>query len=89
MSIVSSVVLYFLLWWTVIFITLPFGVKPPSEHTLGHMGGAPAGHNLKKKVFITTIVSFILWLGLNPLLHWELNHLREEARKMAIEDEKK
>lgn len=89
MNILSGFVLYALIWWTVIFLTLPFGIKAPEKPTTGHMHGAPVAANLKKKVIVTTILSFILWLGLNPLLHRELAALRDDAHQMAIEDEKK
>ena len=87
MGIISSIVLYFLLWWVVIFITLPFGNKAPEKITVGHAGSAPDVHNLKKKALITTIIAFFLWLGVNPLVHWGLDRLREDARQMVIEDE--
>ena len=87
MGIIYSLVLYFLIWWMVIFCTLPFGNKPPEKVTIGHAGSAPERHNLKKKAIITTVIAFFLWLGINPLVHWGLNRLREDAKQMAIEDD--
>jgi predicted secreted protein len=86
MGIVSSIVLYFLIWWTVIFTTLPFGNRPSETVTIGHAGSAPARPNLKKKLVATTIIAFLLWLAINPLVHWGLDRLRADARAMAVED---
>lgn len=89
MGIFSGFVLYVLIWWTVIFVTLPFGNKPANDATVGHVRSAPAAHGLGKKALITTIASFLLWLPLHPLLESLLDHLRDDARQMSIEDEVK
>ena len=86
MATISSIVFYFLLWWTVLFTTLPFGNKPEESVTPGHAGSAPAKHNMTKKALATTVIAFLLWLPLNPMLHDFLGGLRDRAREMAAED---
>ena len=44
MTWVSVAALYFILWWLVLFATLPFGLKTQEEHgevTLGTVPSAP------------------------------------------------
>ncbi len=94
MYIVSGVVLFFLLWWTVIFVTLPFGnrrnVAGEAAQTggvLGHAGSAPINPNMRRKVIITTIITAILWYPAYIAFRSELTALRASARQMSIDDD--
>lgn len=49
-------------WWLVLFMVLPFGVKPPESPESGHSTGAPEKPDLKRKFLITTVISLILCL---------------------------
>lgn len=51
---------YLVVWWIVIFMVLPFGVKPPEEVEKGHSTGAPAVPHLGKKALATTVLSAII-----------------------------
>lgn len=82
----TSAVLYFLIWWTVIFAILPWGNKRADVVQTGNAPSAPANPRIGRKFLITTGVAFLLWLPINPLLHWGFSELREEARQMAEED---
>lgn len=56
-------VTYLLIWWVVIFLTLPFGAKLPEEVGEGHSQGAPARTHLLVKALVTTVVAALLtWL---------------------------
>lgn len=59
MDIVSALAVYFIIWWTVLFAVLPFGVERSAKHS---DTGAPETPNLKRKAVITTLVSFVIWL---------------------------
>jgi predicted secreted protein len=65
MSVMLGFAIYFILWWTVLFAVLPFGVRSQKEAGLtpgmGTDHGAPAVPMLLKKVAMTTIVSAILF----------------------------
>ena len=61
MNITLGLAIYFILWWTVLFAVLPFGVRSQKEAGLtpgeGVDHGAPAVPMLLKKAVWTTIVS--------------------------------
>ena len=56
--------IYFIVWWLVFFIVLPFGIRSqeePAEIALGTDPGAPKVHGLKAKLLWTTAVSTIVF----------------------------
>ena len=67
MSLVTSIAIYFIIWWVVLFAVLPWGVRSQHEQgtiTPGSDPGAPAIPNLKRKLVWTTIVAavvFAIW----------------------------
>jgi predicted secreted protein len=65
MSWVSVAALYFILWWIVLFATLPFGLRTQDDEndvTLGTVRSAPRGPHMLRAFVRTTIVSAILLL---------------------------
>ncbi|ALA18898.1 MULTISPECIES: DUF1467 family protein [Chelatococcus] len=63
MTIATWLALYFIIWWTVLFAVLPFGVRSQVESgevTSGTEPGAPARPQLLRKVLATTVVSAIV-----------------------------
>jgi predicted secreted protein len=55
---------YFIIWWTVLFAILPFGVQ--SQHELddvvpGSEPGAPARPRLLVKIAANTVIAAVLW----------------------------
>lgn len=58
----TSLAVYFLIWWTAFFVVLPIGVRPAEKGDPGMAGGAPDNPELKKKVILTSILSLVLWL---------------------------
>lgn len=66
MSWVSIAALYFILWWIVLFATLPFGLRTQDDEddvTLGTERSAPRGPHVLRAFLRTTIVSAILLAG--------------------------
>jgi predicted secreted protein len=67
MSLATAIAIYFIIWWTVLFAVLPWGVR--SQHEDGAISpgsdpGAPAIPQLRRKLTWTTIVAalvFVLW----------------------------
>lgn len=55
--------LYFIIWWTLLFAILPFGVRSQAEAgevTRGTEPGAPAAPALREKALWTTLVAAIV-----------------------------
>jgi predicted secreted protein len=59
-SISTAFAIYFVLWWVVLFLTLPFGVR--SQHEDGEVApgtdpGAPIMARMGRKMLWTTLIS--------------------------------
>jgi predicted secreted protein len=66
MTWVSVAAIYFILWWIVLFATLPFGLKTQDEDediTLGTVSSAPKGPHVLRAFVRTTIVSALILGG--------------------------
>ena len=62
MSWATGVMVYIVLWWTVLFAVLPLGVRRVENPGRGQERGAPERPDLKRKAIITSIVAALLWL---------------------------
>ncbi len=63
-SISTAFAIYFVLWWIVLFLTLPFGVRSQHEDGEGAPGtdpGAPIVSHMGRKLFWTTVISAIIF----------------------------
>jgi predicted secreted protein len=64
MSIATSIAIYFIIWWVVLFAVLPWGVR--GQHEAGDIApgtdpGAPAIPMLKRKLAWTTVVAAVIF----------------------------
>ena len=70
MSLATAIATYFIIWWTVLFAVLPWGVRSQRESgavTQGTDPGAPAIHHLGRKLLWTSVVAsvvFALWYAI-------------------------
>jgi predicted secreted protein len=67
----GAMALYFVVWWTVLFAVLPFGVRSQAESgevAEGSDPGAPAAPALREKAIWTTVVSAVPFLAIAWLL---------------------
>ncbi len=78
MNWVAGVFTYALIWWVVLFAVLPWGIKVPDKPEPGHASSAPTNPRLWLKVPITTVVAFVLWLGLYFVIDSGLISLRPD-----------
>lgn len=62
----TGVLLFVIIWWTVIFAVLPWGARPSANPLPGHATSAPERPRLLRKALITTAISVVLW----GLLYW-------------------
>jgi predicted secreted protein len=56
--------IYFVMWWIVLFLTLPFGIR--SQHEDGESApgtdpGAPISSQMGRKLIWTTVISAVLF----------------------------
>lgn len=80
MSIVSAIVVYICIWWVVIFCVLPIGLSTQYEEQGQAMApGSPSKLNIKKKFWMTTVISFIVWLVVCGLIMSDVFSFREWA----------
>ena len=76
MSWTTMLAIYFVAWWIVLFVVLPFGVRSQVEEgtvTPGTDPGAPVMPRLVRTVVLTTIITAVLcalffWLFLTRRL---------------------
>lgn len=61
MTLVSGTMIFFVIWWVVLFMVLPFGVHMEKDPQKGLATSAPQNPNLKKKFLITTLLTLIVW----------------------------
>ena len=64
MSITSAIVLYAVIWFMVFLVAIPIRLKTQGDLgdvVPGTHAGAPEIHQLKKKAWITTGLSALLW----------------------------
>ena len=60
----TGLAIYFVLWWLVLFLTLPFGVRSQHEDGEGSPGtdpGAPVLPQMARKLIWTTLVSAVIF----------------------------
>jgi predicted secreted protein len=63
-TISTGFAIYFVLWWLVLFLTLPFGVR--SQHEDGGVSpgtdpGAPVASRMGRKLIWTTLLSAVFY----------------------------
>ncbi len=83
---ISGIVVYLMIWWTVLFTVLPFGHKNEDETQVGNTHGVPAFPRLGKKAVITTIISCLLWLVVYGLIASNVISFHDMAAQMAEQD---
>ena len=59
----TGLMVYLVIWWTVLFAILPLGVRRVENPVVGQDAGAPEHPQILRKAIITTAVAATLWLG--------------------------
>ncbi|MGJ8585181.1 MAG: DUF1467 family protein [Marinosulfonomonas sp.] len=61
---VSAIVLFAVIWFLVLFVTLPVHLRTQGdvgEVVPGTQAGAPVNFNLRRTVIIVTLISIVVW----------------------------
>jgi predicted secreted protein len=62
MSWATGVMVYLVIWWTILFAVLPLGVRRVEKPGPGQDRGAPEKPQLLRKAVITSIVAAAIWI---------------------------
>ncbi|MBL4595967.1 MAG: DUF1467 family protein [Robiginitomaculum sp.] len=68
---ITSLAVFFVIWWVVLFTVLPFGIRGQWEDgdtVAGTEPGAPVKTNLRRKFIITTIIAALIFVVFRVLL---------------------
>lgn len=76
----SALVVWLIIWWLVLFIILPIGIRGQAEEgdvVKGSEPGAPHKLDIKRKFIQTTIIASFIWvltcaLILSGWLSWDM-----------------
>lgn len=80
MDLVSGIVVYIILWWWVLFMALPIGVRREDAPQPGNDAGAPKRPMLAIKLVATTLISAVLWIIVDQIIRSDLISFREMIR---------
>ncbi|WP_366656257.1 DUF1467 family protein [Fodinicurvata sp. EGI_FJ10296] len=83
---VSGIVVFFIVWWTVLFAILPIGIRPTQyeETEEGHQVGAPANPMLVRKAVQTTVVTCVIWLVIYGLVAADVFSFQQWASEIEL-----
>jgi predicted secreted protein len=78
-TISTGFAIYFVMWWIVLFVTLPFGVRSQQEDggvVPGSDPGAPVATQMGRKLIWTTAISAVIFAG--AMLAYNAGYLNVE-----------
>ena len=60
----EGLVTFIIIWWMVLFMVLPWGVRIPAEGEVakGHATSAPLTPRLWRKLLVTSGIALVLWV---------------------------
>ena len=64
MSVAAALVLYLVIWFVVLFVTLPIGLRTQGDEgevAPGTPESAPANFNLKRTMIRVTLIALLVW----------------------------
>ena len=85
MGITSGLVLFAVIWFMTFLCVIPIRLQTQGdlgEVTPGTHAGSPEVHNLKRKAWITTLVSLVIWAILASIILFEIVTVRDIDRWM-------
>ena len=75
MSLPFAIAVFFTIWWVVLFMVLPFGVRTHAEtgaeRPIGTEAGAPIAPRLGVKFLATTIIAAVVFAGVYVFIAYE------------------
>jgi predicted secreted protein len=86
-TISTGFAIYFVVWWIVLFLTLPFGVRSQhedGESVPGTDPGAPVASQMGRKLIWTTILSAVLFAAAMVAYNAGLLNVERLSRLMGM-----
>ena len=77
MGIVTGILVYIVIWWLVLFVVLPWGVRPLDAPEPGDDPGAPQMPRMWTKALVTTVIATVLWVGVDMFILSDVFSFRE------------
>ncbi|MEO0938411.1 MAG: DUF1467 family protein [Pseudomonadota bacterium] len=71
MGVTSAIVLFAVIWFLTFLIVLPFRIETQGDRgeiVPGTHAGAPEQHHLKRKAWITTAITFVVWAIISGII---------------------
>lgn len=71
MGVTSAIVLFAVIWFLTFLIVLPFRIETQGDRgeiVPGTHAGAPEQHHLKRKAWITTGITFVVWAIISGII---------------------
>lgn len=84
MGVISGIAVFFMIWWTLLFVVLPWGIQRHDGSVQGVDPGAPQRHGIAKKFLITTIMAAIVWVIIYLLVKSDYLSFQSMAEKLAV-----
>lgn len=75
MDLVGGIVVFVVVWFVVLFLVLPVGVRQPDETEVGHMPGAPENPRIWLRFAATSGITAVIWIILYLAVEYDLIHL--------------
>ena len=73
----TALVVFVMVWWTVLFAVLPIGTRPVAEPDAATgWRGAPARPRIGRKLLMTTAVSLVIWAVIMAVIRSDLISFR-------------
>ncbi|HVY13524.1 MAG TPA: DUF1467 family protein [Alphaproteobacteria bacterium] len=88
MGVVAGIVVFLLVWWTVLFAVLPMGIRHPDAPEPGTMHGAPLKPDFKKIILRTTVISIVIWLIIFALAESDIISFHRMVQGVKDDDSK-
>jgi predicted secreted protein len=88
-TISTGFAIYFVMWWIVLFLTLPFGVRSQHEDGGGTPGtdpGAPVASLMGRKLIWTTVLSAVIFAVALLAYHAGLLNVERLSKLMGMPD---
>ncbi len=86
MTIFTGIIVYLMIFWTTLFVVLPWGNRAPEDKEEGMAGSAPVNPRIKQKFLVTFGISTIIWAIIFTLIQMQVIDFYEISRQMVQED---